>query len=562
MPASDPNATVSGREPTVRFVALGGLGEVGMNCAVLECDDTLIVIDVGVNFPDVDVFGVNVILPDFRWLDDNADRIAGVFITHGHMDHIGALPWLLALIDVPVYAPRFAMGLIRHQLRDHDFDDEEGLHVVADGERVEAGPFTVEYVRSTHSIPDTYALVIDSPIGRLVHTGDFKIDLTPVDEPAFDLARFARIGDSGVRALFSDSTNILRPGSTGSESGVRARLLEVVPTLPGRVIMTQFSTNLFRVSAAADAARATGRRLMLLGRSLQRNVAIARELGLLEIPDGLIVDLDEFDSIPAHQLMVLCTGSQGEPRAALSRIARGDFKPFRLSPGDAVIFSARTIPGNEQVIAALEDDLVRSGARILRDRGLHVSGHACRDEQATMLRLVRPKSLVPVHGDHRFLAAHAELGRTHGCASTHVLDNGDVLEMTATDARVVERRELEPAIADNAVFGTLFGETMQYRKRLGRRGVVIVWLVIDGEDGGILDGPEVLNRGAFDDAGGAIIAEARGELVAAIKRLDGRDRINPGVLERTVRETIRRFVREEAGTRPVIEALVRVDDLV
>lgn len=559
MPGADAGA-VTGSEPSVRFVALGGLGEVGMNCAVLECNDTLLVIDCGVNFPDVDVFGVNVILPDFRWLDDNAERIAGVVITHGHMDHIGALPWLLALVDVPVYAPRFAMGLIRHQLRDHDFDDEEGLFVAEDGVPIELGPFTVEYVRSTHSIPDTYALVIDTPVGRLVHTGDFKIDLTPVDEPPFDLARFSRIGDSGVRALFSDSTNILRDGSTGSEAGVRARLLEVVPTLPGRVIMTQFSTNLFRVSAAADAAKATGRRLMLLGRSLQRNVAIARELGLLDLPDHLIVDLDEFERVPAHQLMVLCTGSQGEPRAALSRIARGEFKPFRLSPGDAVIFSARTIPGNERVIAALEDDLVRSGARIIRDRGLHVSGHACRDEQATMLRLVRPKSLVPVHGDHRFLAAHADLGRTHGVETAHVLDNGDVLELTATDARVVERRELEPAIADNAVFGTLFGETMKYRKRLGRRGVVIVWLVVDGDDGSILDGPEVLNRGAFDDHGGAIIAEARGELVAAIERLGGRDRMNPDALDRTIRETIRRFVRDEAGTRPVIEALVRIDD--
>jgi len=546
-------------EPSVRFYTLGGLGEVGMNCAVLDCGEALIVIDCGVNFPDIDAYGIDLIIPDFSALADEAERIEAVVITHGHQDHIGALPYLLALVDVPVYAPSYAMGLIRKSLAEHKLLHDTELIEVSDGETVVLGPFSVEYVRVNHSIPDTFGLAIQTPVGLFVHTADFKVDYHPFNEPPIALARFAELGRQGVRALLSDSTNIERSGFAGSESLVVRRFTEVFGNEPGCIFVTLFSTNMFRVQAALDAAHANGRRVVLLGRSLQSNVGVARELGIVRLPSNdILLDIEEVGDMPRNQLVVLCTGSQGQPRAALTRLAWGDFPLYTIQRGDTIIFSAREIPGNERLIHAVRDRLVRLGAKLMGpDDNLHVSGHACREEQKLLIALTRPLELIPVHGDHRFLVAHAALGKEMGVKRAHVLDNGDVLEFTT---KVTERRSRLPtrriAIDNMESIGALDGDSLRDRKQLARRGVCIIWLAFDTQTGTLLDGPFIVNRGAIDETHveDGLLDGATEAARKAFQDLKPSARTNREQVSDAVRVAVTRFFRRELGRRPVVES--------
>lgn len=531
-----------------------------MNCAVLECDGTMVVIDCGVNFPDVDSFGIDMIIPDFGWLEENAERIAGIVITHGHQDHIGGLPYLLSLIDVPVWAPRYALELIRASLTEHELLDDTELHEVHSNKRLRLGPFEFEFLHVNHSIPDCFGLAIHTPVGVFVHTGDFKIDDRPFHDAPFDIARFAELGRQGVRALFSDSTNIERAGTSGSESDVARAIDRVVGEHDRAVFLTLFATNMFRVQAAIEAAERHGRFLMVLGRSLQRNIESARKCGILTITrDRLIVDMDEARDIPRKKLVVLCTGSQGQPRAALTRMAEGDF-PFAIEAGDLVVFSARVIPGAEVLISQMKDRLVRRGALLLAEgAGVHCSGHACRDEQARMIALTRPQALVPVHGDYRFLHAHAQLGRDLGVRDTHILDNGDILEFTPETSAVVARRPAKRVVVDSSgPFSPLDGESYRERRRLARRGLCVVWMAVDRKTHEIVDGPYVANRGGLDDESIAhgVLTQAGEAAAQAWRSFDKTNNGDTAIVAEAVRRAVMRFVKSDSGRKPIIEAFL------
>lgn len=525
-----------------------------MNCAVFEQDGERVVLDCGVSFPDGDVPGVDHFAPDFSGLIERAASVAGVIITHGHQDHIGALPLLLESLDVPVYIPRFAAGLLRHALHEAGFaEDEVDIRVVKPGDRVEIGPFYAEFVHVTHSIPDTLAVALTTSVGTLVHTADFKIDTDPFHEPPMDVERFRALGDAGVRALFSDSTNILREGRTRSESMVRQGLERAVREAPGRAIVTMFSTNMYRIQALGEIAQATGRRFLLLGRSLQRNTELARKCGVLSLPSTVFIDEKQAAELPDNQLIIACTGSQAQPRAALARMAFDSLAGFRIEPDDHVIFSARSIPGNEGSIARLHDQIVRRGGVLVQADDVHCSGHAKRDEQKEMLELVRPRTFVPVHGDHRFLVAHADLAAELGVADSYVLENGQTLEIDEDSCRIVRDRPARKVCVDITPFGFLDGDAVKTRRRIAERGLALVTIVVDAETGDLVEAPEVQNIGLFDDAiEGPLVDDAIDAAEDAFYDMAVRDRLDEESCAETVRIAVMRLFRRETGRKPVV----------
>lgn len=533
-----------------------------MNCAVLEYGEDLLVIDCGVNFPDIDAYGIDVIVPDFTWLEDNAERIVGVVITHGHQDHIGAVPYLLALIDVPVYAPRYAAALIRHILTEHELLDDSELVVYRDGSVLRLGCFTVHVHPVNHSIPDTFALEIETPIGRIVHSADFKIEREGWIEPAFDFERFRAIGDRGVRALFIDSTNVERGGWTRTEAETARSLHTAIADAPRAVFVTLFSTNVFRMQACVDAAVATGRRLLLLGRSLQRNFECAIDADLIRFPKGSpLVDEREARDLPREQLVILCTGSQGQVRAALPRMARRDFS-FTIEAGDTVVFSARAIPGNERDIGTLLDNLARLGATIVTaDQGVHCSGHACAEELATLMQLIRPQDLIPVHGDYRFLVRQAALAREVGVPNPLVAENGDCVEFTATSTSITGRRAAPRTLVDqDGPFGAEDGLGHRQRKRYASRGLCVVWMVVSAHRDLICDGPHVLDRGGIDDESlnNGLLATLEGQVRGTWEGLEKHHRGDADRVREAVLRTVKRLIRQETGRRPFVEVFVSV----
>lgn len=529
-----------------------------MNCAVFEDQGQLLVLDCGVSFPDDDAFGIDQIVPDFEYITSRADDVAGILITHGHQDHIGALPLLLEELDVPVYIPRFAAGLLRHALAEAGFGkDEVEIHVIAAGDVVEIGPFKAEFVHVTHSIPDTLAVALGTSVGTLVHTADFKIDRAPFAEPPIDLDRLRAIGDEGVRVLFSDSTNVLRDTATRSESDVRKGLEAVVRAAPGRVLCTMFSTNMFRIQALVEIAQATDRRLLLLGRSLQRNTRLARDLGILKLPDDVFIDEKSARGAAPSSLIIACTGSQAQSRAALARMAYDSLAGFKIQEGDHVVFSARSIPGNEGAIARLLDQIVRRGGVIVNSPDIHCSGHACRPEQEEMLRTVRPKSFVPVHGDHRFLVAHAELAATTGVKDSHVLDNGDVLEITERHCRKVERIEAERVAMDGTPIGGLGGDALRMRRRMAERGVALLIAVVDEETVKLDAPPEIENFGLFDeDLDDGMIDAAVRAAERAFGKLSEGDRLDEDACGEAMRVAVMRQLRRDTDRKPLVVPIV------
>lgn len=547
-------------EQSVRFYQLGGLGEVGMNCAVFESQGTRFVLDCGVSFPDDDAFGIDVLIPDFTRLVEQAESIAAIIITHGHQDHIGAVPWLLDLIDVPVYAPPFAAALLRDEFIEHGLEGQVDLRVVHHGSRVKIGPFELEFIRVNHSIPDTFAVAIQSPAGLLVHTADFKIDNNPLGELPIDEDRFRALGKQGVRALFADSTNAEVDGRAGSERLAHEGLEKVISEAAGRVFVTMFSTNVWRLQALLDIAAITKRALCITGRSLQRCYRIGLELGHLKIPDGTrVLELDEAATWGRERLIVACTGSQAQPRSVLMRLSQDDFRPLRIEEGDLVVFSARAIPGNERNINALKDQLVRRGARIyLGHEHVHVSGHACRDDQADMIRWVQPKLFVPVHGDYRYQRKHADTARELGVTRSHVLDNGDVLQIETDASRIIEHVPTHAIVVDGMPVGRLDSDALRDRRRLARQGIVVISLAIDDETGDMVDGPYILNRGALgpEDLDDGVLDALIGAIGKELRRLPRLVRRNRREVSEAIKDIARRTLREQTERKPIVEAIV------
>jgi len=541
----------------LKITPLGGLGEIGLNMMLFEYGDDIIIVDCGLMFPEPYMLGIDLVIPDISSLLERKDSIRGIFLTHGHEDHIGALPYILREINPPIFGTALTVGFVREKLKEFDLDEKVVLHRVRPRDRVDAGCFTVEFIRVAHSIVDGCALAIHTPEGVVIHTGDFKIDQTPVDGELTDLATFARYGETGVLALLSDSTNVEREGYTLSERLVGDAFDQIFPKCQARIIVAAFSSNIHRVQQVVDAAIRCGRKVLLNGRSMLANVQIARELGYLSIPDNVLIDLKELPRLPKEQVCMITTGSQGEPMSALSRIAMDDHKQIRLEAGDTVILSSRFIPGNEKTISELINHLYRRGAEVFHENvsEVHVSGHASQEELKLILNLVRPQWFLPIHGEYRHLVQHARLAERVGVPRERciIMTNGDVVAFSAGEACVLDKVDHGRVFVDGKGIGDVGEVVLKDRKHLSEDGMVVVIIGIDQSSGKIIYGPDIVSRGfVFEDESREYLEQAR-QLV-----LESLEQHNIEVLgewtevKQEVRTVMKRFFKKTIERRPVI----------
>jgi ribonuclease J len=538
----------------LQVVPLGGLGEVGMNCLALELDDSIIIIDCGVTFPD-DEPGVDIIHPNFSYLLERRERVLAVILTHGHEDHIGALPYLLADIDVPVYGPDYALALVRERLSEFDWERPPRLLPLRLHQPLSLGAFEVEAYRVTHSIPDSTGLVLRTRFGTLVHSGDFKIDLDPPDGEHFELDYLEQLGDAGVRMLFSDSTNVDVEGSSGRESDVAVALEWQIRDAPQRVIVSMFGSNVYRLAAVLRIAQAAHKHVLLLGRSLQTHARVAERLGLLPKPLPIYLPAELAQTMTRNRLVVIASGSQAEPQAALARLALGSHHQLRLEEHDTVVLSSRVIPGRERAIHTLIDNLERRGVRVVQrfdDPKLHVSGHACRDEQKKLIELLRPQTFVPVHGTYHHLKRHAALARDAGVPETFVIENGAVLELDDAGVRSA------PSVTAGRVHmqaGTeLPAVVLRDRMLMAEVGIVLMTLWVD-DRGALLAPPRILTRGVvWEDEERDLLDDMRDRVERACEELP-LPREDDALRDAACRAA-RRLLRDEVGFRPLTHCIV------
>ena len=541
------------------LVPLGGLGEIGRNMMAIACGDDIVVIDTGLMFPEQEMLGVDLVIPDISWLEDRAASIRGIVLTHGHEDHIGALPYVLPRLPVPVYGTALTLGFLRNKLREHGLVESTELHTVHAGETRTLGCFEVEWVHATHSIPDACALVIRSPAGIVVHSGDFKIDSTPVQGEPPDLARLARIGDEGVLLLLSDSTNAEQEGTTPSERTVGEGLAPIFAGAEGRILMATFASNISRLQQAINAAQASGRHCFIVGRSMLKNIKVAEELGYLHVPPGLFVSPKEHERIPDSELAILCTGAQGEPLSALVRIAAGEHRMVTLKERDTVVISANPIPGNEESVHRTINNLYRHGARVFnasRHR-VHASGHASREELKILLTLTRPRYFIPVHGEYRHLALHADLARSVGIPAERVLaiDNGTVVAVDEHGVRRTGERVRSGYVYVDGLSIEEAGDVVfRDRQQLAQDGVILVVLTVERSSGAVVAGPDLVSRGFVDADNDALFGEAREHVLGLVSRLT--PDAGWGAWQGAIHEGLSRFLYKTTRRRPLILPLV------
>ncbi len=486
--------------PTLRIISLGGLGEIGKNITVYECGEDILIVDCGLAFPDDDLLGVDMVIPDFTYLTRNRDKIRGVFLTHGHEDHIGGLPYLLREIGVPVYGTALTLGLVEGKLREHGLVGKVRLAVVRPGETIKAGCMAVEFIHVNHSIPDACALAVHTPDGVVIQTGDYKIDYTPIESEVIDLARFGELGSQGVLALLADSTNAEKPGSTPSERIVGDSFDKLFKNAGSkRIIIATFASNIHRIQQIIDAAVKTGRKVAVFGRSMLNVVSVATQLGYLTVKPGTIIDVEQMRSYTDEQLVVVCTGSQGEPMSALSRMSTGDHRQVRVGPSDYIILSATPIPGNEKLVGNVVNDLMKLGADVIYERmyDVHVSGHACQDETKMILSLTRPKYFVPVHGEYKHLMKNAGVARSMGMERKNIIisDIGRVIETDGVNMRLNGTVPSGRVLVDGLGVGDVGSVVLRDRKLLAEEGLIVVAAAIDGVSGEVVAGPDLVSRG-------------------------------------------------------------------
>ncbi|MGH7390939.1 MAG: ribonuclease J [Candidatus Rokuibacteriota bacterium] len=544
-------------EPAVRLIPLGGLGEIGLNMMLVEFGDDLIAVDCGLMFPDPDELpGIDHVIPDFAHALARGDGFRAVFLTHGHEDHVGALPYLLRHTRVPVYGTPMTLALVAERLREHGLLETADLRTMRPRDAIEAGPFRVEPIRVTHSIVDGIGLAIDTPVGTIVHTGDFKLDPSPLDGEPPDFRRFTELGEQGVLLLCSDSTNVDRPGHTRPEIEVGEALRERFRQARGRVILATFASHIHRIQQVLTLAAEHGRAVALLGMSMQKNVAIAAELGYLRVPAGLLLPLEELVALPASRQVILSTGSQGEPNSALALMAAGEHKAVQVERGDLVIVSARVIPGHERTIGRVVNALLRLGAEVLTEDNafVHVSGHASQEDLKRMLSLTRPRYFVPVHGEYRHLLGHARLAQGVGLPADRVflIEDGTELELTKTAARVAGHIPMERVLVDGKGVGDVGAVVLRDRQILAEEGIISVSLVVDGQ-GGLVAGPEIASRGVvYVKESEALLEELRAAVRAALAARDLTGPLDREALGALVRTTVRQFINQRFQRKPVV----------
>jgi ribonuclease J len=544
----------NGAGTPLRVIPLGGLGEIGLNLLVLEYGDTAIAVDCGVMFPDEQMLGIDVAIPDTTYLRGLGERFRAIFLTHGHEDHIGALPYVLGERAVPVYGTPLTLGFVRERLREHELSATLRGY---DGTPCQVGPFAVEPFAMTHSIPDSVGLAIRTPVGTVVHTGDFKLDQTPLDGRLPDLGRLAELGAEGVLLLLSDSTNVEHAGITPSERSVGGELEVIFRQATGRVVVTTFSSHIHRLQQVMDLATRFERRVAVVGRSLVSHLGVARDLGLLQVPDGLLIDVAAARDLPRREVTLITAGSQAEAASALVRIAMDDHKLVTLTPGDTVILSSRIIPGNERAISSLMNHLYRRGALVYYDRvaRVHVSGHAAQEELKLVMNLVRPRHFVPVHGEYRHLARHIRLAGEVDIPAErcHLLEDGDVLELDAAgDARRGERVTAGRVFVDGKGIGDVEDVVLRDRRHLSEDGLVLAVLAIHQQSGEIVAGPDLVSRGVVgEDANPEVLERARSAVMDALAAINPESRTDPLEVKEEVRRALRRYFKR-LDRRPVI----------
>ena len=543
----------------MRIIPLGGLGEVGKNMTVFEVGDERIVVDAGLAFPRDEHFGVDLVLPDFSYLVDRPVR--AIVLTHAHEDHVGALPYVLREVDVgEVIGTRLTLALVKSKLDEHGLAAVTTLTEAAPGgPPIELGPFRLELIRMAHSIPDAAAVVIETAAGRVLHSGDWKLDHTPVDGQKTDVGALAALGNSGVDLLLGDSTNAERPGMTGSERLVGEAFRQLIPMRTGRIIVASFASNIHRVQQAAEVAIANGRKVAVVGRSMRKNMNIARSLGYVDLPDDAIVSPKEAMELPRDEVLILCTGSQGEPMSALTRIAYGDHQNVEVERGDTVIISAKPVPGNELRVHDSINRLARLGAEVLHQEiaPVHVSGHACSEELRTLLSLVRPRAVMPIHGEYRMLAAHARLAQDAGVPDTAILlaENGSVVELTRDGARIVDHVEAGVTFVDGLGVGDVEDVALRDRRRLSEDGVLIIVATLGASNGSVAGKPELIARG-FAEPGEPLLEEMREEAQRVLDELVKDDVREIKLLQEHLHDGLGQLIYDRTKRRPMILPVV------
>lgn len=545
----------------LKVIPLGGVGEIGKNMWAVEFGDDLVVIDCGLMFPEDEMLGIDLVIPDISYLLENREKVRGIVITHGHEDHTGALPYVLPELNVPVYATRLAHGLISVKLKEHRLLDSVEQVVIEAGDRVRFGELEAEFIRVAHSIPDSILVAIHSPAGTLVHTGDFKFDQSPMDGKATDFGRLARLGSEGVLVLVSDCVRVEQPGFTPPERLVTETFDRVFANAQGRVLITTFASNISRVQQAIQSAFRHGRKSAVVGRSMENNVAIARELDYLHIPEGALLRVDEVNKLPPDKILYVTTGSQGEPTSVLSRIANNEHRQIQLGPGDTVIISATPVPGNEEAVSKTINNLFRQGVEVIYGAGstVHVSGHASREELRLMINLLKPEFCVPGHGEYRHMVLYRRLAEECGIPTSNILlsDIGTVMEFAQGSGKVTGKVTAGDVLVDGVTVGEVGEVVLRDRRLLSKDGVVIVVVTVDRQTGRVVAGPDVVSRGFVYARNAEELLAAASERALRVLEVDGLAQAEPGFMQAKIKEAIGKFLYEQTRRRPMILPVVQ-----
>lgn len=545
----------------LRVIPLGGLQEIGKNITAFEYGDDILVVDCGLSFPEDEMLGIDLVIPDVTYLIKNKEKVRGIVLTHGHEDHIGALPYVLRELNVPVYGTKLTIGLVKCKLEEHNLLDTTDLQTVCAGQTIDLGAFKVEFIHTTHSIADAVSLAIHTPIGVVVHTGDFKIDYTPIQGETMDLARFAELGKKGVLLLMCDSTNIENEGYTMSERTVGDTFNEIFADCKSRILVATFASNVHRVQQIINSAVKFGRKVTVLGRSMVNVVNVAMELGYLIVPEGVLVDVENMDKVPQDKLVIITTGSQGETMSALTRITFGEHKKVEIVPGDLVIISASPIPGNEKLISRVVNELFKKGAKVIYEAlaDVHVSGHACQEEIKLIHNLVKPKFFMPVHGEHRHLRQHSDLAIKMGMSSENVfiLENGKVLELTHDSAKINGSVTAGRVLVDGLGVGDVGNVVLRDRRHLSQDGLIVVVITIEGDTGNVVAGPDIISRGfVYVRESEDLMDQIKEIAKQAVNKSAGKSRGDWSIRKSAIREDLKDCIYEKTKRKPMILPII------
>ncbi len=551
---------VKAQQKKISIIPLGGLGEIGKNMTAFRYGDEIILIDAGLAFPDDDMLGIDLVIPDTTYLQENKDKVKAIFLTHGHEDHIGALPYVMKDFDVPVYGTPLTLGILEGRLEENGVSNKN-LKTVRPGNIVRTGSFKLEFIRVNHSIPDAVAIAIHTPIGIIIHTGDFKFDQTPVDGQVTQFSRLAELGDRGVLCLLSDSTNIERPGYTPSEKVVGRTLDEQFRQAKNRIIVATFSSNVHRIQQVVDSAVKNKRKVAIIGRSMVNVVNISTEMGYLKVPEGTLIDIDEVKNYNPRQIVICTTGSQGEPMSALTRMANSDHRKVNIMPGDTVIISATPIPGNEKGVSRTVDNLYKLGAEVIyeKEMGIHVSGHASQEEIKLMHNLVRPKFFMPVHGEYRHLVKHKKLAMDLGMPKENIIiaENGSIVDLTAKSISITGKVPAGQVLIDGLGVGDVGNVVLRDRRQLSQDGILIVVVSIDHQDYTVVSGPDIVSRGfVYVKESEDLMEEAKNRVIKTLDKCHDSNITEWSAIKSAVRDNLGRYLYEKTQRRPMIMPII------